>query len=331
MKSIFARLLSHQNITAQESKELLHQIAQGKCSDSQIGALITIFQMRSISTTELIGFREALLELALPVDLSQYSAIDIVGTGGDGKDTFNISTAASFVVAAAGYNVVKHGNYGATSTSGSSNVLEHFGVKFTNQSDKLKRSLDVTKMAYLHAPLFNPALKAVAKARREVGVRSFFNTLGPLVNPSSPQYSLLGVYDLAMARLYSYTYQNMGARYAIVHSLDGYDEISLTSNFKIIGEASEQIFSPEQIGFDRISPSQIYSGGTIEQAASIFIDVLQGNATQAREDVVVATAAFGIRLIEPQMSIECAIAKARQAIESGAAYQNFCEFIKLNS
>lgn len=219
MKQILYRLFEHQYLGREEARNILQNIAEGRYNDSQIASLITVFLMRSISVEELTGFREALLEMRVPVDLSEYKPIDIVGTGGDGKNTFNISTCSCFVVAGAGYNVVKHGNYGATSVSGASNVMEQHGVKFTNDIGKLRTSMDTCHIAYLHAPLFNPALKAVAPVRKSLGVRSFFNMLGPLVNPVMPTYQLLGVYNLPLLRLYNYTYQESGTRFAVVHSL----------------------------------------------------------------------------------------------------------------
>ena len=233
MKEILYRLFESQYLGRDEARTILQDIATGKYNDSQIASLITVYLMRNISVEELTGFREALLDMRVPVDLSDYRPIDIVGTGGDGKNTFNISTAACFVVAGAGYHVVKHGNYGATSVSGASNVMEQHGVRFTADVDRLRRSMEACRIAYLHAPLFNPALKAVAPVRKSLGVRSFFNMLGPLVNPVMPAYQLLGVYNLPLLRLYSYTYQESGTRFAVVHSLDGYDEISLTAEFKV--------------------------------------------------------------------------------------------------
>lgn len=331
MKQILYRLFEHQNLSEQEARDLLHNIAAGHFNNTQIGALITVFQMRNISIEELSGFRNALLELRTPVDFSQYDAIDIVGTGGDGKDTFNISTCASFVVAAAGYPVVKHGNYGASSVSGASNVMEHFGVRFTADNDHLRRSVDRCNMAYLHAPLFNPALKAVAAARKELGVRSFFNMLGPLVNPAVPAYSLLGVYNLSLLRLYSYTYQHLGSRFAVVHSLDGYDEISLTSDFKVVMPQSERIYSPSSLGLHRHAPESIYGGESVAAAAEIFRRVLTNTATEAQTECVVANAAFAIQVICPDRSIGDCIDDAREALLSGRAEQTFDRFIALNS
>lgn len=286
--------------------------------------------MRSISVEELIGFREALLEMRVPVDLSEYRPIDIVGTGGDGKNTFNISTAACFVVAGAGYNVVKHGNYGATSVSGASNVMEQHGVKFTDNIDKLRKSMDVCRIAYLHAPLFNPALKAVAPVRKTLGVRSFFNMLGPLVNPVIPAYQLLGVYNLPLLRLYSYTYQESGTRFAVVHSLDGFDEISLTTEFKVSMPEMEKLYTPEMLGFSRCTETDLYGGETPEQAAKIFNNIVNNKATPPQKNCVIANAAFAIQVICPEKEISTCIAEAEKSLESGRALDTFNQFLSLN-
>lgn len=244
MKEILYQLFDYQYLTREQAREVLFSIVKGDVPETQIASLITSFLMRSISVDEILGFRDALLEMRVQADLSDYDPLDIVGTGGDGKNTFNISTTACFVVAGAGYPVVKHGNYGATSISGASNVIESLGVRFTTDRDQLRRSLDSCGLAYLHAPLFSPALKAVAPVRKSLGVRNFFNVLGPLVNPVQPRYQMLGVYSLSMSRLYSYIYQAENKRFSIVHSLDGYDEISLTDRFKVVSNRGEQLFSP---------------------------------------------------------------------------------------
>jgi anthranilate phosphoribosyltransferase len=331
MKQILYRLFEHQFLGQDEAREILQNIALGKYNDSQIASLITVFLMRNISVEELTGFREALLEMRVQVDLSEYKPIDIVGTGGDGKNTFNISTCSCFVVAGAGYNVVKHGNYGATSVSGASNVMEAHGVKFTNEADKLRRSMDACNIAYLHAPLFNPALKAVAPIRKSLGVRSFFNMLGPLVNPVIPAYQLLGVYNLPLLRLYSYTYQESATNFAVVHSLDGYDEISLTSEFKVFMADKEKIYSPESLGFVRCTQEELDGGETGEAAAEIFDAVLNNTATSAQRNAVIANSAFAIQVICPEKRIEVCIDEARSSLESGAALATFNKFLSLNS
>ncbi|MFR9502840.1 MAG: anthranilate phosphoribosyltransferase [Rikenellaceae bacterium] len=331
MKNILYNLFEHRYLGRSEARDILQNIALGKYNDAQIASLITVFLMRNISVEELCGFRDALLDMCIPVDLDEYSPIDIVGTGGDGKNTFNISTAACFVVAGAGYSVVKHGNYGATSVSGASNVVEQHGVKFTTDVDKIRRSIEQTNIAYLHAPLFNPALKAVAPVRKALGVRTFFNMLGPLVNPSKPRYQLLGVYNLPLLRLYSYTYQASGINHAVVHSLDGYDEISLTSDFKVATVNNEKIYSPESLGFDRYKEEQLFGGDTPEQAAKIFSSVLNRTSSAAQRDVVLINAAFAINVRCPEKSIEECIALAKESLESGRAEATFKKFLELNS
>lgn len=331
MKLLLLKLLDYQYLTQTESRKLLAAIVNGEVPDTQLSAIITIFLMRSISVDEVLGFREALMEMRVPIDLSDYKAIDIVGTGGDGKNTFNISTTASFVVAGAGYPVVKHGNYGATSVSGSSNAMEMQGVKFTTNRDLLRKSLDEASIAYLHAPLFSPALKAVAPTRKSLGVRTFFNVLGPLVNPVEPEYQLLGVYNLSLSRLYRYIYQANNKRFSIVHSMDGYDEISLTSDFKVISNCGEHLYHPEDVGLSKVNEKDIYGGNTIEEAVSIFNAVLAGKGTNAQTNVVVANAAFAIQLIEPSKSIEDCIAIAKESIDSKGALRSLNKFIQINS
>ena len=302
MKQILYKLFEHQYLGREEAREILQNIALGKYNDVQVASLITVFLMRNISVEELCGFRDALQEMRTPVDLNEYEPIDIVGTGGDGKNTFNISTSACFTVAGAGYPVVKHVNYGATSVSGASNVMEQHGVKFTTNGDVLRRSMDECKIAYLHAPLFSPAMKAVAPVRKAFAVRTFFNMLGPLVNPALPTYQLLGVYSLPLLRLYSYTYQESQSRFAVVHSLDGYDEISLTNEFKVATNGNEKIYNPEDLGFKRYAEKELDGGNTPEDAARIFDNVMNNKATEAQKNVVIANAAFAIQVIEPRKS-----------------------------
>ena len=331
MKNILYRLFQHQNLGRDESREVLVRMARGEYNESQIAAFITVYLMCSITIDELAGFRDALLEMRVPVDLAEYNAIDIVGTGGDNKNTFNISTAACFTVAGAGYNVVKHGNYGSTSVSGASNVIEQHGVKFTSDVDVMRRSLDECNIAYLHAQYFNPALKVVAPVRRNLAVRTFFNMLGPLVNPTLPRRQMLGVYNLKLARLYYYLYQQTEVDFTIVTSLDGYDEISLTDNFKVLSNSEENIYTPEELGFVRAVESDLYGGQTVEDAAAIFDRVLSDTATLEQKNAVVANAAFAIRTIDRNMPIEEAIGRARESIESGNALKAFRKFVEINS
>jgi anthranilate phosphoribosyltransferase len=332
MKEILNRLFEHQYLTRDEAKAILTNMAEGKYNDCQVAAFITVYFMRSISVDEILGFKEALLEMRVNVDeLRDYNPIDIVGTGGDGKNTFNISTAACFVTAAAGYKVVKHGNIGATSVSGASNVMEEHGVKFSKNVDLHKKSLDATNIAYLHAPLFNLALKTVAPVRKALGVRTFFNILGPLVNPIIPKRQVLGVYDLKMARLYNYIYQESGNDFSIVHSLDGYDEISLTDTFKVVNKSGESTYTPESLGFKRVNPSELFGGHTPQDAARIFDNVLNNTATESQKNVVLINAATAIQTIEPQLDIYTCIDKAREALESGRAKRSLEKFLEINN
>ena len=330
MKEILYKLFDYQYLSREEAKQVLFTIVKGDIPDTQIASLITSFLMRSISVDEIIGFRDALLDMRVQVDLSDYAPLDIVGTGGDGKNTFNISTTACFVVAGAGYNVVKHGNYGATSISGASNVIEQQGARFTTDNDRLRRSLDACHITYLHAPLFSPALKAVAPVRKTLGVRNFFNVLGPLVNPVQPKYQLLGVYDLAMLRLYSYIYQEEHKQFCIVHNIDGYDEISLTSQFKVVSNKGEQLFVPEKLGFKRIEQHELCGGDTPEEAAQIFRNVLHARGTEAQMNVVLVNAAFGIQTIEQDKSIEECLDIARDSLYGKKALKTLEKFVELN-
>ena len=325
------KLFEHQYLGRDEARTILQNIAQGKYNDVQVASLITVFLMRNISVEELCGFRDALLEMRVPVDLSEFAPIDIVGTGGDGKNTFNISTAACFTVAGAGIPVVKHGNYGATSVSGASNVMEQHGVKFTSDVDQMRRSMEQCNIAYLHAPLFNPALKAVAPIRKGLAVRTFFNMLGPLVNPVLPTYQLLGVYNLPLLRLYTYTYQESKTKFAVVHSLDGYDEISLTNEFKVATCGNEKIYTPEGLGFARYQDTDLDGGQTPEDAAKIFDNIMNNTATEAQKNVVVINAAFAIQVVRPEKTIEECIALAKESLESGRALATLKKFIELNN
>ncbi|MHB9143265.1 MAG: anthranilate phosphoribosyltransferase, partial [Paludibacter sp.] len=296
---------------------------------SQIAAFISVYLMRSIELDEVIGFRDALLQLAIPMDLSEFDALDIVGTGGDGKNTFNISTCSCFAVAGAGYKVAKHGNYGATSVSGSSNVLEYYGAKFTTDINIIKRSLDDSGFAYLHAPICNPAMKNVAPVRKGLGVRTFFNVLGPLISPVRPQYQCLGVYSLKMMRLYNYIYQNLGCEYSIVHSLDGYYEISLTDTCKVVNNKGEFVYTPEQLGFKTLKQEELWGGSTIDEAAQIFMNVLDNKATDAQRDAVIINSAFAIQTRSSYKPLEQCKAEAAESLAGGYAKKAFVKFVEI--
>ena len=331
MKEILYKLFDYRYLSREEAKNVLTDIVSGDVAEAQISSLITSFLMRSISVDEILGFRDALLDMRVAIDLSDYDPIDIVGTGGDGKNTFNLSTLSCFVVAGAGYNVAKHGNYGATSVCGASNVIERHGVKFTTDMTRLRKSMDECHMVYLHAPLFSPALKAVAGVRKSLGVRNFFNVLGPLVNPAQPSFQLLGTYNLAMARLYSYIYQESKKKFNIVHSLDGYDEISLTGQFKVISNSGEHLFEPEDLGFARAKPHDLYGGDTIDEAVSIFDAILNVQGSEAQLNAVTANAGLAIHTIETAKTIDECIRIARDSLYGKKALDTFRKFVELNA
>ena len=323
MKVILSKLFEHKKLTRDEAKEILVNISQNKYNDSQIAAFITVYLMRPISVEEMQGFREALLELCIPVHLKGYDTIDVCGTGGDGKNTFNISTLSAFVLAGAGYHVAKHGNYGVSSVSGSSDVLQFLGYTFTNEESELKRQMDTAGICILHAPLFHPALKSVGPIRRQLGVKTFFNMLGPLVNPAQPKYQMTGVFSLELARLYQYVFQQTKKRYAIVHALDGYDEVSLTGDFKLKMNDSERVISPQSLGLENLQAEQLFGGDTVEEAAAIFMRVLTGQGTKAQNNAVIVNAAVGIHCIKPETSLQDCMLEARESLESGRALERF--------
>ncbi|WCT14968.1 anthranilate phosphoribosyltransferase [Mucilaginibacter jinjuensis] len=330
MKAILNHLFEHKTFSREQSKDILTNIAQGKYNNSQMAAFMTAYCMRSITVDELEGFRDAMLDLCLPVTLEQDSLIDLCGTGGDGKDTFNISTLASFVVAGAGYHVAKHGNYGVSSGCGSSNVMEYLGYNFTSNADEIKHSMDRSNICFLHAPLFHPAMKTVAPIRRELGVKTFFNMLGPLVNPAKPKNQLVGVYNLDLARLYAYLYQKSDANYTIVNALDGYDEVSLTGDFKTFSAEGEKINSIENLGFDKLNPLAIAGGRTVSDSAAVFTTVLNADGTDAQHNVVLCNAALAIRTINPDKSFGDCFYEAESSLLGKKALASFKNLINAN-
>ncbi len=316
MKDLLNRLINHETISKEEAKNVLVNISKGAYNQSQIASFLTVYMMRSITVEELEGFRDALLELCVAVDLSEYNPIDLCGTGGDGKDTFNISTLSSFVSAGAGIKVTKHGNYGVSSKCGSSNVMEHLGIKFSNDKDFLKRSMDEAGICVLHAPLFHPAMKNVAPIRRELGVKTFFNMLGPMVNPAFPKNQIVGVFNLELARMYGYLYQNTDKNFTIIHALDGYDEISLTGSTKTISNNAEGMLTPQDFGVATLKQEEIAGGDSISASADIFMNILNGKGTEAQNNVVCANAGMAIATVErlaPKQGFE----KAKESLLSG--------------
>ncbi|WP_299275496.1 anthranilate phosphoribosyltransferase [uncultured Psychroserpens sp.] len=330
MKHILNRLINHESISSEEAKNVLVNISEGKYNQSQIASFLTIYMMRSITIEELQGFRDALLELCIPVDLSDFNAIDLCGTGGDGKDTFNISTLASFITAGAGVKVAKHGNYGVSSASGSSNVMEALGVKFTNDVNQLKRNIDQAGICVMHAPLFHPAMKNVAPIRKELGVKTFFNMLGPMVNPAFPKNQMVGVFNLELQRIYGYLYQATDKNYSIVHALDGYDEISLTGNAKIISNTSEVMLSPSDLGLKQIEASEIFGGTNVKQAAKIFKTIINGKGTEAQNNVVCANAGLAIATVNQISHVE-GFQHAKDSLESGRAKASLEKLVELSN
>jgi anthranilate phosphoribosyltransferase len=329
MKKILQLLFEHKSLNRQQAKDVLLNIGKAMYNEHEITAFMTVYLMRSITIEELQGFRDALLELCVPVDLNGHAVLDIVGTGGDGKNTFNISTLSCFIVAGAGQKVAKHGNYGASTISGASNVMEQLGYKFKNNVDQLKREVEEANICFMHAPMFHPALKTVGPIRKNLGMRTFFNMLGPMVNPASPAYQLVGVFSLEMARVYNYLLQQTGGAFTIIHSLDGYDEISLTNDTKVITNKGEFIMTPEQLGKRMVQQTDIHGGNSIEEAAKIFTKILSGEGTWAQNAVVMANAAMGLYCTGAYKTYDDAFAAAVESLESGRANNCLKKLIEL--
>ena len=331
MKEILHRMLNHESLTREETHDILIGITKSEFPMEQITALLTGLQMRGVTVDELLGLRDGILETGVPVKLDCDRYIDIVGTGGDQKNTFNISTCSCFVVAGAGYKVAKHGNYAATSVSGASNIIEQHGSHFTNDIDRLNRSINESGVVYLHAQLFAKAMKFVGPIRRALAFPTCFNLLGPIVNPSQPPCQLLGVANLDQMRLYSHVYQKIGIDYGIVNSIDGYDEISLTGDFKVTTNHYERIFKPSDLGLHLADPQMLYGGNTPADARKIFDSILLDQAEQAQKEVVIANAAFAIQVLDSSKEIDECVALARESIESGKALQSLRKFMEINN
>jgi anthranilate phosphoribosyltransferase len=328
MKKILNRLTQYETLTEKESRDIIIDISEGKLNTSEISSFLTIFMIRNITIEELNGFRKALIELSLKIDLNEFDPIDLCGTGGDEKDTFNISTLASFVTAGSGVKVAKHGNYGVSSSCGSSNVLEYLDLKFNNDSDKIRKAVDKANICFLHAPLFHPAMKNVAPVRKELGLKTFFNMLGPMVNPSMPKKQVVGVYNLELARIYNYLYQTTDINYNIIHSIDGYDEISLTKGTKVYSRESEFILDSKDFSLKDIDSKNIRGGKDVESSSKIFMDVLNGEASNDQENVVCANASLAIA-ISKDISIIEAFDKAKESIKTKNALKCFNELINI--
>jgi len=327
MKEILNELIEHRPLSKDVAKQVLVDLASGKYNASQMSAFMTVYMMRAITIEELQGFRDAMLELCIPVKFDS-PVIDVCGTGGDGKNTFNISTLSSFVVAAAGQPVAKHGNYGVSSVSGSSNILEYFGYTFTNDISELEKSLQRSNIFFMHAPLFHPAMKNIAPIRKELGVKTFFNMLGPMVNPAFPKKQLVGVFSLELARQYGYLYQNTDKEFVILHDLNGYDEISLTGPFKVFSNEGEKVYEPEDLGLSQIGHHQVKGGDTVESSAKIFLSILEGDGSKAQNEVVIANAGMALFITDRQSGILNAMLRAKESLESGKALGIFKKLIQ---
>ena len=323
MKEILMQLIEQKALTKDTARQVLLDLGQGRFNNSEIAAFLTVFLMRNITVHELEGFRDAMLELCIDPGLGTQELVDLCGTGGDGKDTFNISTLASFVVAGAGYKVAKHGNFGVSSICGSSNIMSHFGYQFTSDSDFLRRKLDEANICFLHAPVFHSAMSHVGPIRKELGLKTFFNMLGPMVNPARPKYQMVGVFNLELLRLYSYLYQQSGKRFIVLHTLDGYDEVSLTGPFKMVMAEGEHLLTPESLGLRRLTQDELAGGHTVEESARIFRNVLEGKGTEAQNNAVLANAGLGIFCVNAGLTIPEALAEARESLESGKALASF--------
>ncbi|HLX93281.1 MAG TPA: anthranilate phosphoribosyltransferase [Puia sp.] len=329
MKKILQYLFEYKTLSREQAKDVLINISKGLYNESELASFMTVFLMRSITIDELLGFRDALLELCIRIDLGQLETIDIVGTGGDGKNTFNISTLSCFIVAGTGRKVAKHGNYGASSISGASNVMEQIGYKFKNDRELLKKEIDETNICFLHAPLFHPALKTVGPIRKNLGVRTFFNMLGPMVNPAFPKFQLVGVYNLEMARIYNYLLQQTTGTFTIIHGLDGYDEISLTNDTKVITNSGERIMTPFQLGKRMVEPSDIYGGANAEESARVFLKILKREGSWAQNAVVLANAGMALNCTGAYRNYEDAYAAAVDSLESGKAFDSLMKLIEM--
>lgn len=331
MREILNHLFEHKTLNRQESEKVLTNIAKGIYSESEIAAFLTVYLMRSITVDELTGFRDAMLNLCIRIDLSEYEPMDVCGTGGDGKDTFNISTLTAFILAGAGIKIAKHGNYGVSSSCGSSNIMEYFGYKFSTDKNKLKKEIDNSGVCFLHAPLFNPAMKNVVPVRRALKIKTFFNMLGPMVNPSFPSKQLIGVYSLELARLYNYLYQQSSMKYIIIHSLDGYDEVSLTSEFKYILNGAENIISPEELNYKRADQSELRGGKTVQEAAGLFCKILNSEGTVTQNNVVTVNAQMALKCYYPAKSFEECREIASESLLSRKAFNSFSKLIELQA
>ena len=328
MKNYLQKRISGEILSKSEAKEALTIIAKGEANNSHIASFLTAYMIKSITAGELEGFRDAMLDLALTVDLSEFSPMDVCGTGGDGKDTFNISTTSSFVVVGAGQRVAKHGNHGVSSSVGSSTVLEYLGVKFSNDENYLKAKIEEAGICFLHAPLFHPAMRFVGPIRKELGMKTFFNMLGPILNPAQVKKQVTGVYNQEILGIYAELFQKSVGNFGVLYGLDGYDEISLTSNFELITKRGKETFSPEQLGFTKCKQEDLHGGNSVEDSAKILITILENKGTKAQTEVVLANAAIALYCANDDLSLLDTVLMAKESLISGKALTSFKKFIK---
>ena len=327
MKQYLQKRISGEILSKVEAKEALSIIGKGEANVSQIAAFLTTYMIKSITADELEGFRDAMLDLAVTVNLSEFSPMDVCGTGGDGKDTFNISTTSSFIVAGAGQFVAKHGNHGVSSSVGSSTVLEYLGVKFTNDESYLKAKIEDAGICFLHAPLFHPAMRFVGPVRKELGMKTFFNMLGPILNPAQVKKQVTGVYNQEILGIYGQLFQKAEGNFGVLFGLDGYDEISLTSDFELITKRGKETFSPEQLGFTKCKQEDLHGGNNVEESAKILVSILENKGTKAQTEVVLANAATALYCADENLSLPDAVLKAKESLESGKALTSFKKFV----
>ena len=326
MKNTLTKIIERQPLTFQEAKNIIYAIAEEKINDAQIVAILVGLQMRGLQLDEIKGFREALLELCLPIELDGNNALDLCGTGGDGKNTFNISTTTSFVVSAMGYKVIKHGNYGVSSFCGSSNVLEELGYTFTNDSKLLDKQLHDSNICFLHAPLFHPTLMKVGPLRKNLGIRTFFNSLGPLVNPVQPNFQITGTFNLELAKIYQHLLKDERNEFRVVYGMDGYDEFTLTEQTRILGKKSDEYLNAQTFNVNPVNSESIYSGNSIKEAAQIVKSILGGQSTLEQTNVIAANTALALQCFHPNEQIQDLFNEANSFIKKGLA----AKFHKLN-
>jgi len=319
------KILRQEQLNINESEAFIHAIANDEFSEVELGGILTAIQMRGLTLDEFKGFRNALESYADRVSLYTNEAIDVCGTGGDGKDTFNISTTTAFILSAMGYKVIKHGNYGVSSICGSSNVLEYLGFNFTKDEQVLNQQLEKQNICFIHAPLFHPVLKKVAPVRKQLGVGTFFNAMGPLLNPIQPKFQLTGTYSLELAKIYQVLLRDKRQSFKVVYALDRYDELTLTADARVLGNNSDEILNANSFGVEVTSPENL-KGGSIEQSANMLRSILGGHASEELINVVASNTALGMSCFHPEKQYKILFEEAKAFISSGQAIKFHKQF-----